>query len=80
MTPTIASLCLAVLGLFFWLVVVWRRSEAAVGDLAEARRAFGSAAIELQAARAEILELQVRLDRLDGGGDLDTFRAPTALG
>lgn len=67
--PITVTLTVAVLGLFFWLILVWRRSEAASRELAEARKAFAVVSGELRAAQSEILELQVRVDRLDGGGD-----------
>ena len=65
--PITVTLTVAVLALFFWVVVVWRRSEAASRELAAARRAFAVVSGELRAAQSEILELQVRVDRLDGG-------------
>jgi HAMP domain-containing protein len=65
--PITVTLSLGILGLFFWLVVVWRRSEAASRELAEARRALAVVSGELRAAQSEILELQIRVDRLDRG-------------
>lgn len=65
--PTTVTLTLAVLGLFIWIAVMWRRTEAASRELETARTSTSAMLAELRSAKAEILELQMRVDRLDGG-------------
>lgn len=66
----------ATLGLFGWLAVTWRRAEASAKELERAREVIGSLIAELRRSQGDILELQIRVDRLDGGVEPESLRAP----
>lgn len=66
----------ATLALFGWLAVTWRRAEASAKELERAREVIGSLIAELRRSQGDILELQTRVDRLDGGVEPESLRSP----